>query len=76
MGYRSKGLLFSEEKRSKKDFIRLRRHRRGLTGHGGFVCRVGKVFWFFFSKKNRFLPYHPLIRGQTATTSSEPSTTW
>jgi hypothetical protein len=35
-----KGLLFSEEKRSKKDFPTLRRGQ------------VGKVFWFFFSKKN------------------------
>jgi hypothetical protein len=38
-----KSLLFSEEKRSKKDFIRLHA-RQGM-----------KVFWFFFSKKNRFL---------------------
>jgi hypothetical protein len=41
--YQGKSLLFSEEKRSKKDFIRLMRRGR---------IKRGKVFWFFFSKKN------------------------
>jgi hypothetical protein len=47
----SKSLLFSEEKRSKKDFIRLRARQNTQHPHK----RI-KVFWFFFSKKNRFLP--------------------
>jgi hypothetical protein len=45
-------LLFSEEKRSKKDFIPW--HARQVPQH---ACQQTKVFWFFFSKKNRFLPY-------------------
>ena len=48
----SKSLLFSEEKRSKKDFIRLRACQAPWHAH-----KRAKVFWFFFSKKNRFLPY-------------------
>jgi hypothetical protein len=30
--------------------------RADPTVSGGGQGQVGKVFWFFFSKKNRFLP--------------------
>jgi hypothetical protein len=60
----SKTLLFSEEKRSKKDFIR--------SHPGGHARKQTKVFWFFFSKKN-ILPCLPLaLYPRVGTPASAP----
>jgi hypothetical protein len=52
-----KGLLFSEEKRSKKDFPHL--PPRPIYWH---ARKRIKVFWFFFSKKNPFLAFPCFLR--------------
>jgi hypothetical protein len=47
---------FSEEKEAKRLlFLRLRQDTRHELDR--WLCSDIKVFWFFFSKKNAFLPY-------------------
>jgi hypothetical protein len=48
-GLEGRILLFLKKKKQ-KDFIRLRPEIPGFSGR-----KVRKVFWFFFSKKNRLL---------------------